>query len=179
MKHRSAPCLVGCVAGSGTSTAAASALERRYFCCAEGPVQERFQLHLITDRKRCSGDLADVVHRALRGGVDWIQVREKTAPALDTYVLAGRLQEACRLAAAGLIVNDRVDVALAIDARGVHLAKKSLPPAVVRRLLAPDQPSPALYAFLSALCGLAAEVRDYLEDDGEAQDFAQRHDTAP
>jgi hypothetical protein len=50
---------------------------------------------------------------------------------------------------------------------------------LVTRQLAPDQPSPALYAFLSALCGLAAEVRDYLEDDGEAQDFAQRHDTAP
>jgi len=102
-------------------------------------VQERFQLHLITDRKRCSGDLPDVVHRALMGGVDWIQVREKTAPALDTYLLAGRLQKACRLAGAGLIVNDRVDIALAIDAGGVHLAKKSLPPAVVRRLLAPDQ----------------------------------------
>jgi len=105
----------------------------------EEPVAERFQLHVITDRKRCLGDLADVVHRALAGGVDWVQVREKTAPALETYMLARQLQDACRQAGAGLIVNDRADIALAIGAGGVHLAKKSLPPAVVRPLLAPGQ----------------------------------------
>jgi thiamine-phosphate diphosphorylase len=114
-------------------------LERWHFYCAEEPVAERFQLHLITDRKRCLGDLMDVVHRALIGGVDLVQVREKTASALETYALARQLQEICREAGAGLIVNDRVDIALGIDARGVHLAKKSLPPAVVRPLLAPGQ----------------------------------------
>jgi thiamine-phosphate pyrophosphorylase len=102
----------------------------------EKPVAEHFQLHVITDRKRCVGDLADLVPRALTGGVDWIQVREKTAPALETYALARELREACWEAGAGLIINDRIDIALAIDADGVHLAKKSLPPAVVRPLLA-------------------------------------------
>jgi hypothetical protein len=50
---------------------------------------------------------------------------------------------------------------------------------LVTRQLAPDQPTPAIYAFLSALRGLAAEVRDYLEDEGEAQDFQERYRTAP
>ena len=104
-----------------------------------GAVAKRFQLHLITDKKRCAGDLSDAVRRALTGGVDWVQVREKSAPAVDTYALARRLHDACREAGAGLIVNDRVDIALAMGAEGVHLAKKSLPPEVVRPLLAPGQ----------------------------------------
>jgi thiamine-phosphate pyrophosphorylase len=114
-------------------------LERRQYCCAEDSVADQFQLHLITDRKRCAGDVAEAVRRALAGGVDWVQVREKSAPALETYSLAQRVREACREAGGGLIVNDRIDIALAIGADGVHLGKKSLPPAVVRPLLAPGQ----------------------------------------
>ena len=100
---------------------------------------EPFQLHLITDRRRCTGDLLEAVRRALAGGVDWVQVREKSAPALETYSLALRVRDACREVGAGLIVNDRIDIALAIEADGVHLGKKSLPPAAVRPLLAPGQ----------------------------------------
>lgn len=100
---------------------------------------EHFALHVITDRRRCAGEPAEVVRQALAGGVQWVQVREKTAPALETYTLARRLREACREAGAGLIINDRVDIALAIGAAGIHLGKKSLPPAVVRPLLAPGQ----------------------------------------
>ena len=100
---------------------------------------EPFQLHLITDRRRCSGDLSEAVRRALAGGVDWVQVREKSAPALETYSLGLRVRDACREVGAGLIVNDRIDIALAMAADGVHLGKKSLPPAAVRPLLAPGQ----------------------------------------
>jgi thiamine-phosphate diphosphorylase len=100
---------------------------------------ERFQLHLITDRKRCAGDLLAAVDQAVASGVDWVQVREKTAPAVDVYELCRRVQRACEDTGAGLIVNDRVDVARAVRAGGVHLAKKSLRPAVARPLLAPDQ----------------------------------------
>ena len=84
---------------------------------------EPFQLHLITDRRRCSGDLSEAVRRALAGGVDWVQVREKSAPALETYSLGLRVRDACREVGAGIIVNDRIDIALAIAADGVHLGK--------------------------------------------------------
>jgi thiamine-phosphate pyrophosphorylase len=136
-------------------------LERRHFCCAEEPVAERFQLHVITDRKRCVGDLTDVVHRALTGGVNWVQVREKTAPALETYTLARQLQEACGETGAGLIINDRVDIAVAIHAGGVHLAKKSLPPAVVRPLLAGQLLGCSVHSLKEAIRAARAGV-DYL-----------------
>jgi thiamine-phosphate pyrophosphorylase len=100
---------------------------------------DRAQLHLITDRKRSPGDLVAAVRRALQGGVDWVQVREKTAPAADVYVLAREVSGICRAAGAGLLINDRIDVALAVGAAGVHLARKSLPPEVARGLLASGQ----------------------------------------
>jgi len=97
------------------------------------------QLHLITDRKRCPGDLMAAVRRALHGGTDWLQVRDKAAPVSDVYSLAREAMAACREAGAGVIINDRLDVALAVGAAGVHLAKKSLPVAVARQLAAPGQ----------------------------------------
>lgn len=99
---------------------------------------DTFQLHLITDRKRSSGDLLTAIRQALSVGVDWIQLREKTAPAYETYTLARRVQQECRGAGGGLIINDRIDIALALDADGVHLAKKSLPVEVARPLVGAD-----------------------------------------
>jgi len=123
---------------------------------------ERFQLHLITDRKRCAGDLLAAVHQAAASGVDWVQVREKTAPAVDVYELCRRVQQACEDTGAGLLVNDRVDVALAVRARGVHLAKKSLPPAVARPLLAPGQIIGCSVHSLEEAVRLADAGADYL-----------------
>jgi thiamine-phosphate diphosphorylase len=125
-------------------------------------VAEQFQLHLITDRRRCTGDLPETVRRALTGGVDWVQVREKSAPALETYALALRVRDACREVGAGLIVNDRIDIALAIAADGVHLGKKSLPPAVVRPLLAPGQLLGVSVHSLEEAVGAVRAGADYL-----------------
>lgn len=98
----------------------------------------RAALHLITDRQAAPA-LVAAVAAALRGGVDWVQVRDKSAAAAELYQLACALRDACRAAGAGLLVNDRLDVALAADADGVHLAKKSLPVAAARRLLPPGR----------------------------------------
>jgi thiamine-phosphate pyrophosphorylase len=95
----------------------------------------RFQIHLITDRKRTRGDLSRLVHQALAGGVDCVQVREKGAPALALYATVLELLPRAAEAGASLLVNDRVDVALATGADGVHLAAKSLPPGAARELL--------------------------------------------
>lgn len=97
-----------------------------------------FQLHLITDRSAAS-DLVGAVGAALEGGVDWVQVREKSAPAMDLYETALSIGRLCRARGAGLIVNDRVDVALATGASGVHLASRSLPVPAVRPLLPPGR----------------------------------------
>src|SRR5579875_3806060 len=92
-------------------------------------------LHVIADQ----GDLA-ALPAALRGGVDAVQVRNKALPAADLLRAARAAAPLCRAAGALLLVNDRIDVALACGADGVHLAAKSLPPADARRVF----PAPGL-----------------------------------
>lgn len=94
------------------------------------------QLHLITDRKQTPGDLAPAVAAALRGGIDVVQVREKTAPAEMVFAMVRSLLPLARAAGARLLVNDRVDVALVAGADGVHLPARGLRPDAVRSLIA-------------------------------------------
>ncbi|MDI3317062.1 MAG: thiamine phosphate synthase [Bacillota bacterium] len=91
--------------------------------------------HLITDRERSSGDLRLALAEAVAAGVRWIQIREKTAPAQALFRFGRALQTDPRTRAAALLVNDRADVAMALSAAGVHLARKSLPVGPVRRFL--------------------------------------------
>ncbi len=72
---------------------------------------------------------------ALRGGIDWVQLRDKAAPARETFEATRAIATHTRRAGAGLLVNDRLDVAMAAGADGVHLAAKSLPPDAARALL--------------------------------------------
>jgi thiamine-phosphate pyrophosphorylase len=92
--------------------------------------------YLVTqaDRSAGGGTIA-VVEAAIAGGVDLVQLREKHASARERYDLGRKLRE--RTAAAGipLLVNDRVDLAEAIGADGVHLGEEDLPVAVARDLL--------------------------------------------
>ena len=99
----------------------------------------RPQLYLIADLARFPVNLADLVARALDGGVDWVQVRGGHAPAADLYALAAEIERRCGAAGAGVIVNDRIDVALAVGADGAHLGTGGLASGVVRALLAPWQ----------------------------------------
>ena len=98
---------------------------------------DRFQIHLITDRKNSANGAGpvSVARAALRGGVNWVQLRDKAAPARETYHAASAIAPHTRRAGAGLLINDRLDVAMAAGADGVHLAGRSLPPDVARDLL--------------------------------------------
>jgi thiamine-phosphate pyrophosphorylase len=97
-----------------------------------------FSLYLITDRSQTAGRaLPAVVADALRGGLRAVQLREKDLNASELYELAGELREITRNHDARLLINDRVDVALAVGADGVHLGKAGLPVAVARRILGP------------------------------------------
>lgn len=96
---------------------------------------ETFPLRLlaVTDRHVIRGDYLDAVERALEGGTSAILLREKELPALELYTLAVKIRERTRAHAAKLIISDRMDVALAAGADGVHLGWKSLPIAAVRQ----------------------------------------------
>lgn len=96
----------------------------------------RHQLYLITG-PTAAHDLSAAVAAAIAGGVQWVQLRDKSMAAGNLLALAMALGQLCRTMGAGFIVNDRVDVALAAGAAGVHLGEAGLPPAAVRPLLPP------------------------------------------
>lgn len=124
-------------------------------------MHDRFQLHLVTDRRQARGDPVGAAAAALRGGMDWVQVREKSGTARDLYETALALLPRTRGAGARLCVNDRVDVALATGADGVHLAGKSLPPEVVRGLVGPLVVGASVHSLEEAREAVAAGV-DYV-----------------
>lgn len=95
-----------------------------------------FRLALITDRKAApGGDIVRVAAGALAAGLRCVQLREKDLGGKELLGLAMRLRELTARHGAMLLVNDRVDVALAAGADGVHLGGSSLPVAEARRLL--------------------------------------------
>lgn len=78
---------------------------------------------------------ADVVDEMLRAGIRFLQYREKTKNAKTMYEECRALREAARAAGAAFIVNDRVDLAMAVDADGVHIGQEDLPPEAARKLI--------------------------------------------
>lgn len=98
--------------------------------------QPNFDLYLITDRKLTQGrDLCAVVEQALDGGVKAIQLREKDLGGKEIFALADKFSVLCHRYNAKLFVNDRIDVALVVDAAGVQLGKSSIPIETARRLM--------------------------------------------
>jgi thiamine-phosphate pyrophosphorylase len=97
-------------------------------------------LVLVTDHRATAGrHLLDVVARALDAGLPAVQLRDKDLPGRDLWALAERLRVTTRRTGALLFVNDRIDVARAVDADGVQLGATSLPVEVARRLLGPER----------------------------------------
>lgn len=95
-----------------------------------------FRLYVVTDRHQTAErPLEEVLKAAARGGVGAIQLREKDLSARELYALGVRVQDVLAPYHVPLFINDRLDVALALDAAGVHLAGHSLPTAMVRRVL--------------------------------------------
>jgi len=98
-----------------------------------------FRLYLVTDRAGTNGrPLLSVIEQALHGGVDAVQLRERDLPTKELLELAHHVRDLCRRHNARLLVNDRIDVALAVGADGVHLPASSFLPADARRLLGPQ-----------------------------------------
>ena len=95
-----------------------------------------FRVYLITDRRQApGGDIVGAVADALDGGIRAVQLREKDLPGGELFRLAGRMRDLTARHGARLLVNDRVDVALAVGADGVHLGGGSIPASVARGLL--------------------------------------------
>ena len=98
-------------------------------------------LYLITDRHQVptGKDLLGILEELLQAGVRLLQLREKDLPAAELLPLATELRKLTRQYGCKLLLNDRIDVALAVEADGVHLGGHSMPASVARRLLGPDK----------------------------------------
>lgn len=98
-------------------------------------MQVDFKLYLITDRKQSKLPLPDAVRLALQGGVTAIQLREKDLPVRELLALAQELRSITAEFGARLFINDRVDVAVAVNADGVHLGHQSMPVEAARKIV--------------------------------------------
>ncbi|HET8630550.1 MAG TPA: thiamine phosphate synthase [Thermomicrobiales bacterium] len=97
-------------------------------------------LYVVTDSRLARGrPLAEVVAAAIEGGADAIQLREKELPARDQLALGRALRRLTRAAGVLFIVNDRADLAVALDADGVHVGQDDLPADVARAIVGPER----------------------------------------
>ncbi|TKG96899.1 thiamine phosphate synthase [Puteibacter caeruleilacunae] len=97
-------------------------------------------LYLVTDRPLSKGRSHEyIVERAVKGGVTMVQLREKDISTREFYELALSLKKALEGTNVPLIINDRLDIALAVDADGLHIGQSDMPYEVARRLLGKDK----------------------------------------
>jgi thiamine-phosphate pyrophosphorylase len=110
-------------------------------------------LYFVTDRGLCGGKpLAEVVLQAVRGGASCVQLREKSVSTRFFVEEAGRIKDLLTPFKVPLIINDRLDVALAVGADGVHVGQADMPYETARRLMGP-----------TAIIGLSVETWEDVE----------------
>jgi len=98
-----------------------------------------WRVYLVTDEALCCGrSLEEIVRRALAGGADVVQLREKDIATREFVSRARCLKEILAGSGVPLIINDRIDVALAVGAEGVHVGQSDMEIADVRRLVGPE-----------------------------------------
>jgi thiamine-phosphate pyrophosphorylase len=101
--------------------------------------QPDYSIYLVTDDGCLQGRaLLDCVREALEGGVTLVQYRAKTASSAEMYNEALQLKALCDSFKVPLIINDRLDIAMAVGAAGVHLGQDDLPCAAARKILGED-----------------------------------------
>ncbi len=98
-----------------------------------------WDVYLVTDRSLSRGrSLLSIVEAAVDGGVSVVQLREKGLSTRAFYEEGLRLRDFLKSRGVPLIVNDRVDIAMALAADGVHLGREDMPPQIARQILGPN-----------------------------------------
>ena len=112
-----------------------------------------YQLYLVTDDQQPLHRLEHVVEQAVEGGVTMVQIREKQQDVRAFIKRAKAVKNILKGSNVPLIINDRVDVTLAVDAEGVHLGQSDMPAVIARQLIGPDK-----------LLGLSVETQAQLTE---------------
>ena len=98
-----------------------------------------YSLYLVTDRMLMSTKtLGEAVEQAVIGGCTMVQLREKEISSLDFYVLALEMKKITDRYSIPLIINDRIDIAMAVGATGVHIGQKDIPADIARKVIGKD-----------------------------------------
>jgi len=122
-----------------------------------------YLLYLVTDRRWLGGrSLVGAVEEAIAGGVTVVQLREKEIGSRTFLETALAVKEVTERHGIPLIINDRIDIAYACDAEGIHLGDDDLPISVAREILGEDKIVGASAATLEEALALEAEGADYL-----------------
>ncbi|WCE29059.1 thiamine phosphate synthase [Vibrio sp. SCSIO 43137] len=98
-----------------------------------------YRLYLVTDEQQDTETMLHVIEEAVKGGVTCVQIREKHGDIRAFIRRAEAVKQLLKNSGVPLIINDRVDVALAVDADGVHLGQSDMPATVARQLLGADK----------------------------------------
>ncbi len=112
-----------------------------------------YRLYLVTDDQQDLATLKRVVRKAVKGGVTMVQVREKHGDVRAFIERAQAIKTILEGTGVPLIINDRVDVALAVDADGVHLGQSDMPAEIARQLIGPNK-----------ILGLSIETEEQLAE---------------
>ena len=138
-----------------------------------------YSLYLCTDRRLMTSPTIEAsVESALRGGTTVIQLREKDCSSREFYELGLRVKKITERYNAPLIINDRVDIALAVGAAGVHVGQGDLPCKVVREIVGPDMIVGVSAATLDEAVRAEQDGADYL-GVGAMYATATKTDTRP
>jgi thiamine-phosphate pyrophosphorylase len=121
-----------------------------------------YSLYLITDRSFLNGrDLKKCIEDAIKGGVTLIQIREKDASTREFFEVAKEVKEVTSKYNVPLLINDRIDIAIAIDADGVHLGQSDMPISLARKILGKDK-----------IIGISANtIKEALEAQNDGADY--------
>ena len=138
-----------------------------------------YSLYLCTDRRLMTSPTIEAsAESALRGGTTVIQLREKDCSSREFYELGLRVKKITERYNAPLIINDRVDIALAVGAAGVHVGQGDLPCKVVREMVGPDMIVGVSAATLDEAVRAEQDGADYL-GVGAMYATATKTDTRP
>lgn len=99
-----------------------------------------YSLYLVTDhRNKTEEEFLNIIEEAIKGGTSIVQLREKTASTKDFYQLALKVKEITTRYDVPLLINDRIDIALAVDSEGVHLGQDDMPADIARKIIGDDK----------------------------------------
>lgn len=99
-----------------------------------------YKIYLVASKEQKSEDkFLNIIKEALKAGVNIVQLREKELNTLEFYNLALKVKRLCDEFKIPFLINDRIDIALAVDASGVHIGQKDLPLKIARQILGDEK----------------------------------------